>query len=660
MYHRIFNVVKSIIPRISETELIALRSGNTSIDRQLFQGRVDTSNFKYPINEKRVFPSEKIDNLLDKYNNTTVYPSNKSVEIINYLGKEKFFSFIIDKEYGGCKLTVNEFSSILTKITTANPALGVCVMVPNSLGPGELITHYGTDKQKDMYLSGLANGKYVPCFGLTGPNNGSDATGSIDEGILKMVDGKRVIELEINKRYITLAPVANLIGLAFKLNDPDNLLKNGRVGVTVALLDKDFPGLRMDTHHNPLNAGFPNGTLKGKLQIPLHNIIGGEENAGEGWKMLMECLAAGRGICLPGSALASSKVATFGVWNYALHRKQFKLPLVEMEGVREKLLDMLYDTWCIESSVKLTNTILDAGDKPAVISAIMKQQSTDRARDVLNNGMDIHAGGSICLGESNFMEKFYRSAPVGITVEGSNTLTKNLIIFGQGINKSHPHISDILESILEDNIPKFKKEFNEMIYHCLRCYIKSLPVNPFMYDKDIMNKHFGVVHSLIQNQTIKFAHLANIVALKGGRLKKEQYCSSDMANIMSNLYMAHSIIWYHKNRNISEILSKYCLERLYNDNKKIINRVVDNLPLFQRLLVIHLKSNPTTNLYANNNLVIDEIKTNTKIMEVISEDIYFSNTILNDLKTINNLDEGCEEYNKLYNKIINVGEYKNI
>ena len=509
-------------------------------------------------------------------------------------------------------------------------------MVPNSLGPGELITHYGTDEQKETYLSGLANGKYVPCFGLTGPNNGSDATGSIDEGTLKMVDGKRVIELEINKRYITLAPVANLIGLAFKLKDPDNLLKNGRSGVTVALLDEGFPGLKMETHHNPLNAGFPNGTLKGKLQIPLHNIIGGEQNAGEGWKMLMECLAAGRGICLPGSALASSKVATFGVWNYALHRKQFKLPLVEMEGVRQKLLDMFFDTWCIESSVKLTNTILDAGDKPAVISAIMKQQSTDRARDVLNNGMDIHAGGSICLGESNFMEKFYRSAPVGITVEGSNTLTPaRLIIFGQGINKSHPHISDILESILEDDVSKFKTEFSKMISHCLNVILKSLPL--FMYDKKLIEKHFAVSYTLIQSQTSKFAHLANIIALKGGGLKREQYCSSDMADIMSNLFLAHSIIWYHRNRNISEVLSKYCLERLYSENQKIINRVVDNLPLSQRLLVFHLKSKPNNNLYNNNNLVINEIKNNSKIIEVISEDIYFGNTILNDLKEINNL-----------------------
>jgi len=197
-----------------------------------------------------------------------------------------------------------------------------------------------------------------------------------------------------------------------------------------------------------------------------------------------------------------------------------------------------------------------------------------------------------------------------------------------------------------------------MISHCLKCYVKSLPL--FMYDKNLMDKHFSVGYSLIQNQTSKFAHLANIVALKGGGLKREQYCSSDMADIMSNLFLAHSIIWYHRNRNISEVLSKYCVERLYIENQKIINRVVDNLPLSQRLLVIHLKSKPSNNLYKNNNIVIDEIKNNSKIIDVISEDVYFGNTILNDLKEINNLDANSKEYNKLYNKIINVGEFKNI
>ena len=249
----------------------------------------------------------------------------------------------------------------------------------------------------------MSNGSYIPCFGLTGPNNGSDATGSIDRGVVKVSEsGKRYIELTINKRYITLAPVANLIGLAFKLEDPDHLLYTGKPGVTVALIEGDHEGLKKETHHNPMNVGFPNGTLKGTIRIDLENIIGGEENAGEGWKMLMECLSAGRAVSLPSTALAASKVSTYGIYNYAKHRKQFKIPLLEMEAVSNKLADMVFNTWVIECSTSLTNHLLDRGDRPAVISAVMKQQTTDRAREVVNHGMDIHGGSGICLGYGNF------------------------------------------------------------------------------------------------------------------------------------------------------------------------------------------------------------------------------------------------------------------
>ena len=234
--------------------------------------------------------------------------------------------------------------------------------------------------------------------------------------------------------------------------------------------------MKQETHHNPLNAGFPNGTLKGNISIPIENIIGGPEKAGMGWKMLMECLASGRGVCLPASANASSKVATYGIFHYIKHRKQFKIPLIKMEGVQEKFVNMLFNTWLIQSSVAFTNCLLDKGEKPAVISAIMKQQTTDRGREVLNNGMDIHAGSAICLGENNFLEKFYRSAPIGITVEGSNTLTRNLIIFGQGLNKSHPYIYPVLDSILTDNIDNFNHSFKNILKHSLSLYWKSLPV----------------------------------------------------------------------------------------------------------------------------------------------------------------------------------------
>jgi acyl-CoA dehydrogenase len=647
MYKQVFKLVKSIIPKISDTELIALRSGTTSLDRHIFNGAVNT-NFNFKSTDTNKFDENKIKELLTKYKDDIVYPNNNNNEIVEFLGKNKFFSFIIDEKYGGTNLSVKELSSVLTKITSVNPPLGVATMVPNSLGPGELLLHYGTEEQKEKYLPKLANGEYIPCFGLTGPNNGSDATGTIDEGYVTIEEGgKKFVNVEVNKRYITLAPVSNLIGLAFRLTDPYDLLDKGKEGVTVALIEKGDFGIKQETYHNPLNTGFPNGTLKGTLKIPLENVIGGEENVGNGWKMLMECLAAGRGICLPATANASSKVACFGVINYARHRTQFKLPLIKMQGVQEKILKMVFNTWLIQSSVALTNEILDSGEKPAVISAIMKQQTTDRGREVLNDAMDIHAGSSICLGENNFLEKFYRNTPVGITVEGSNTLTRNLIIFGQGLNKSHPHIFPILDSILNDDIDSFKKGFNNMISHVVSLQVKSMIPNLS-----------GSVYSKLDKQTINFAHLSNIVALKGGAIKAEQFLSANMADIFSNLYLAYSVKWFEENYKVSKTLSEYCVNKLLNENQMLFNKIVDNAPIYHKPLICHLKGRIKFDSYKENSKIIDEIVDNRKIMDTFKTDIVIENSVLEELDRLNSLDKNSDEYKELYNKVIQVGEYK--
>lgn len=645
MYKQAFKIVKRLIPKISDTELIALRSGTTSLDKNIFEGVVNTKSILKTKTQNK-FSQDKIDELLTRYKDDIVYPNSNNNEIVHFLGSNKFFSFIIDEKYQGTNLSVKELSSILTKITSVNPPIGVATMVPNSLGPGELLLHYGTEQQKNYYLPKLANGDFIPCFGLTGPNNGSDATGTIDEGILIEKNGKKYIEVTVNKRYITLAPVSNLIGLAFRLNDPNNLLEKGEAGVTVALIEKGTCGLKQETYHNPLNTGFPNGTLKGSLLIPIENVIGGEENVGNGWKMLMECLAAGRGICLPATANASSKVACFGVINYAKHRTQFKLPLIKMQGVQEKILNMVYNTWLIQSSVDLTNEILDSGEKPAVISAIMKQQTTDRGREVLNDAMDIHAGSSICLGENNFLEKFYRNTPVGITVEGSNTLTRNLIIFGQGLNKSHPHIFPILDSILHDDVEKFKSGFNNMIGHVACLHLKSM----------VPNINSGFL-SRLQKQTIDFAHLSNVVALKGGAIKGEQFLSANMADIFSNLYLAYSVKWFEENNDVSKLLSEYCITRLLNENQILINKIVDNTPFYHKPLICHLKGFVKYDSYSNNSKIIDEILRNDKIMKTFKRDIVIENNVLGELDKLNHLNKDGKEYTKLYNKVIQVGEY---
>jgi alkylation response protein AidB-like acyl-CoA dehydrogenase len=643
----LFGKIKSILPRISETELIALRSGTTSLDRQIFQGKVTLPRVRH-ITHK--FPEENTEKLIKKYGQQQhIYPYSAYDSMLKDIGRNKFFSFIIDEKYGGTRLSVSEMSSILTKISSVNPALGVTIMVPNSLGPAELLAHYGTQEQKDKFLPKLACGDYIPCFGLTGPHNGSDATGSIDEGnvIFDKEQNKLVVETTIDKRYITLGPVANLIGLAIRVNDPSGLLTAGTPGVSVALIENHHPGLIQDTHHNPLDVGFPNGTLKGTIRIPVENVIGGEKNIGEGWKMLMECLAAGRGVCLPATAKASSNIAMVGVYNYAKHRKQFKMPLIAMEGVQQKIVDMFFHTWVINTSIELTNNILDMGEKPAVLSAIMKQQTTDRAREVLNHAMDIHAGSAIIKGNNNFLEKFYKAAPVGITVEGSNTLTRNLIIFGQGLNKSHPHISPILESILEENEEKFGKEFRSMLSHVAKCF------------QNVITESI-LCNSELDRQTAEFAHLANVIALHGGKLKSKQMMSADMADILSNLYLAHSVVWFHKHHKVSKVASEYCINRLCQENRRSMNRVIDNQPGILKVLTFFLKKQEIPHLYQDTSKIINELKMNQFIHTFLTKDILVKYTPVYDLLSLDKYNKNEEkEYEKKYNKVIQVGETPN-
>ena len=648
MSRTIFNFIKSKIPRISSTELIALRSGNTSIDRSILLGKLE---FPKKIETIKKFPDDTLNDLLSKFDGSKIYPNNNNNYWIDYLAKNKYFSFLINESYGGIKLSVNELSNILTKISSIDPALGVIAMVPNSLGPGELLTHYGTKEQKNKYLPGLADGTYIPCFGLTGPNNGSDATGSIDEGTVVKVKGRTMIKVKINKRYITLAPVSNLMGIAFNLKDPDNILQNKKSGITLALLERGHEGLIQETHHNPLNAGFPNGTIKGDFYINPEQVIGGHENIGNGWKMLMDCLSAGRGISLPATANASSKVATFGMINYVKVREQFKMPLSNMEAIQEKINSMVFNTWIIQSGVSMTNDILDDGNSPAVISAIMKQQCTERGRIVLNHGIDIHGGGAICLGYSNFLEKFYRAAPIGITVEGSNTLTRSLIIFGQGLNKSHPYIFPILDSVLNDKKDDAIKNLKNIVVHSLSLYSSTF---------NLTNIIPGVT-KILEKQIIDFAALTNFVALKGGLLKREQILSGIMADIYSNLYMAISVEYYHKHNKASSILTEYIIEKLINENQLKINSVIDNLGP-ERFLLQHLKKQIKSDNIENERLIFNEIINNPNIINEIKKNIHVEDNILYDLEKAGSedIDKNSIEYESLKNKIINVDEFKNV
>ncbi len=642
--NRIFNVSKKLLPRISETEMIALKSGTVSIDRNIMENSISLFKFN---KLKNTYNKDYINNDLPKIyksiENSKVYENGIfNNDLYQEIKNTKAFSFIIDNKYNGHNFNVESQSRNLVKLASVDPALGVTIMVPNSLGPGELLQHYGTEEQKNKYLPKLVTGDYIPCFGLTGPNNGSDAAGKIDTGRVIMKDGKKCIQVNVNKRYITLAPISNLVGLAFNLEDPDNLLENGKEGITVALLEKGHPGLKQETYHNPLNAGFPNGTVKGEFLIELDQIIGGEKNCGEGWKMLMECLATGRAISLPSSALASSLVSTYGVTGYANIRKQFNIPLSKMQGVQEKLANMTYNTLLIDSALRLSNAILDSGEKPSVVSAIMKQQCTERAREVLDGGMDVYAGSGICLGENNFIAKFYTAAPIGITVEGSNTLTRSLIIFGQGLNKSHPYIGSIVTNIQEDNLKDFSVNIKKMIGYTLSGYFKSL----------FNITSFGFPDQIHSKLNVSFTNLVNVVALMGGQLKKEQIISGHMSDIFSNIYLGWALKYNFNRNNFDEKTLNICLKMLNNETLDSIEKVKDELPFYLRLLTIgHVNTNKSKVSSKEIEYLSSIIWKNDKIKNYIEEQIVVENNILGKIKECN------ENYNEeLYNDIIQVGE----
>ena len=659
LYRRAFNFVKKIIPKISETEIIALKSGGVSIDRELFIGKVNYKNLYKPF-QKTYEPQmyRETNEILRKIGTKNIYPNDNIINVMSQLGKTGFLSMIIDKKYNGNRLSIKDQSKILTRMSSYNPSLAVTTMVPNSLGPAELLQHYGTEKQKDYFLPKLADGTMIPCFGLTGPNNGSDAVGEIDKGVVECIDGKIKIKINLNKRYITLAPVSNLIGIAFNLEDPNKLVPNNKSGITVALIESSQEGLIQDTYHNPNNAGFPNGTIKGTIFIDPSQILGGDDKIGEGWKMLMECLAVGRGVSLPATANGSSKFITHSIMNYINIRKQFNMKIGDMEAVREKFIDMYLNTWIIHTAVNFTNHILDAGSTPSVITAIMKQQTTERARNILNHGMDIYSGSGICVGENNFFTKFYNSSPVGITVEGSNTLTRGLIIFGQGLNKSHPYIFPIFQSIQDNNLDNFKDNFNKMIYNIFLNYAEILTSMRLF-----SNYNNQTAHKRLHTATIKFSLLSNFVAIMGGKIKSKQMISGNMSDILSNLYLSYSLLWYqhhfHYGNKETNFLRDECIHYLMNELEYKMNLVIANYPIpLIRPFLYPITNKISYSNIENKNKLYKIILENEHLHNTFQNDIFYEGTVLEKMEKLRKMNSDTTEYKKLYQDIIQVGEYK--
>ena len=686
----IYNYAKNIMPKISETEAAALNSGTSSIERDLFVGKLDINNIvdKYNVSLsyfEENYINSKVTKLCELLNTHEIEKKQDLPDNVwEYIKSNKFMGISINKNYNGLNFSQHAHAKIVEKIATRNPATAVSVMVPNSLGPSELLYNYGTQEQKSYYLPRLANGIDVPCFGLTTENSGSDAASMLDEGIVVKEGNDLGIRLTFSKRYITLAPIATLIGIAFKLKDPNNLLTKGKEGITLALIPKENNEfynnkygnvINIGNRHNPLDVGFMNGTISANnIFIPLTCIIGGEEKCGYGWNMLMECLGEGRGISLPALGVASGKLTTFGVGGYARIRKQFNIPIAQMEGVKEKLAIIATKNYQLVSAQHLFNSILHNNEKPPVLSAIMKYKCTEYGRIAVNNGMDILGGAGICKGNMNFLAPHYSAIPIAITVEGSNTLTRSLIIFGQGLNRSHPYLLDTIKSIQNGNdIDGFNKNLINIIKHTLYNLFNSLYYSIYLnfYNEEDKTKYY---QTHLNKLTSNFALTSNLALLLGGKIKTSQYLSGRYSDILSDLYMSYSCLWYYeKNKHVKDIdkVLKISMNEHFYNIQNSTNLISQNFPNKILGFLIKFSTYPFGNFYkqSDDKLISDVsnlITTDTEIRDLLTENIFISTDNTDKLNQISRCFKLISEngdkndIDKLTQKIIKVDSYKTI
>jgi acyl-CoA dehydrogenase len=468
---RVMPLVAKLLPRLGETERIALEAGTVWWDGELFSGRPafrKLLDFEIqPLSPaERAFldgPVETLCTLLDDWD--VQQRGDLPEDVWRYLAEQRFFGMIVPETYGGLGFSAAAHSAVVTKLASRSITAAVTVMVPNSLGPAELLLHYGTEAQQRHYLPRLARGEEIPCFALTGPEAGSDAAATQSEGIVERgkYEGREVLGMRLSwrKRYITLGPVATLIGLAFRLRDPERLLGGEEdLGITCALIPARLPGVEIGRRHDPLGVPFQNGPTEGHgVFVPLDFIIGGPERAGQGWRMLMESLAAGRSISLPALSVGASELAVRVVSAYGMVREQFDTPIGRFEGVEEPIARSGGLTYVMDAARRLTAGAVDAGEKPAVLSAIAKAYLTEGMRDVVNDAMDVRAGAGICRGPRNILARAHMAVPIGITVEGSNILTRSMIVFGQGAIRCHPFALEEIEAVAAGDLARFDRAF---------------------------------------------------------------------------------------------------------------------------------------------------------------------------------------------------------
>ncbi|KAF1330917.1 Acyl-coenzyme a dehydrogenase, partial [Globisporangium splendens] len=588
VYGQLYKVAKKMMPRMSNTEKAALESGTVGFDRDIFSGSpqlkaLDKYSAKLSAEEQKFMDNEvqQLCEMLDDY--TISKDQDLPLEVWKFIKEKGFLGMIIPKEYGGLQMSAHGHSMVITKIASRSPPAAVTVCVPNSLGPAELLLRYGTEEQKNYYLPGLASGKQLPCFGLTGPSSGSDAASMRDSGVVVEENGVLGIRATFNKRYITLAPVATCVGLAIDVKDPQGLLKGlGHEGITVALLERDHPDLKMGLRHDTLSVPFMNGPVQGQdVFIPMDKIIGGQTRVGYGWNMLMDCLAEGRSISLPASAVAGAKLSVNAVGAYARVRKQFKVPIASLEGIQEQLAIMGSQAFIMQSGQHMVNAMINQHEQPAVISGVCKQQITDRGRDVVIRGMDVLGGAGICKGPNNFLASVYTSLPVAITVEGANILTRSLIIFGQGLTRAHPHLYELIKTIQHgDDIAGFKREVNNLVKHGVVNTTGSLTsaVTRSRSKNDLLEHYESQLSKIAKN----FAMSADLALVLGGKLKFAEMISGRFADVFSSLYLGYSALWFYKNnRHVEGIdaIFDYSMTQLCYEAQQGLVGISKNFPV---------------------------------------------------------------------------------
>ncbi len=596
----LFKRIDKLMPSLSPTERAALESGTVGWEGELFAGMPNWSTLLATPKAKlskaeQAFLEGPVTELCGMINEweMTQYQLSIPDKIWDFLKTEGFFGLIIPKKYGGKGFSAYAHALVLSRLAGLSASVGSTVSVPNSLGPAELLLEYGTQQQRDYYLPRLAKGEEVPCFALTGPDVGSDASSMPDNGIIveKMINGEKVvgIQLNFNKRYITLGPIATVIGLAFRLFDPDQIMsKRTDLGITVALVPSNTPGVEHGRRHYPLSAVFPNGPVRGKnVFVPIDSIVGGFKNAGKGWNMLVERLAVGRAISLPSMSLGGAQMGVAVSGAYARVREQFGLPIGKFGGVEEKLARILGYYYIMLATRNFTVAAIDAGEAPAVPSAISKYHLTEMGRQVGIDAMDIHGGKGICLGPKNYLGRIYQQLPIGITVEGANILTRSMIIFGQGAIRCHPFILSEISAVANPDKKAGLEQFTTAALAHIS-YLISNKARTFAFG--LTNGRFSAApqssvknyYQQLNRMTAAFALVSDACMMYfGGVMKRKEKLSGRLGDVLSMTYMASAVLKQfhdHKEPEDELPLVKWCCGYLMFQAEQQLDEIIRNFP----------------------------------------------------------------------------------